>query len=53
VHQPLVERFNATASVAFFGMKLPRLAFYANVEDLQADLDAGLLHSHNERPHFG
>lgn len=47
-----VERFNGTVLDEFFRVKM-RETFYDNVEALQADLDAWLVHYNTERPHLG
>jgi transposase InsO family protein len=47
-----VERFNRTVLDEFFRIAF-RQKFYETVEELQADLDAWLIHYNTERPHRG
>lgn len=47
-----VERFNRTVLDEFFRIAF-RTKFYESVEQLQADLDAWLVHYNTERPHQG
>lgn len=47
-----VERFNGTVLDEFFRTAF-RTTFYESVDQLQADLDAWLIHYNTERPHQG
>lgn len=47
-----VERFNRTVKDEFFAVTF-RQKMYSSLEELQADLDAWLIHYNYERPHLG